>query len=82
MGSLKDGAVKLSPYGPAVSKDAQDKIEAVKAQMMAGTFQMFKGPLKDNTGKEVIPAGNPYDDQAGELWGMNYLVEGVIGSTK
>jgi len=81
MGSLKDGAVKMSPYGAAVPTDAQAKIEAVKAEMTTGKFQMFKGPLKDNKGVEVIPAGKAFDDQAPELWGMNYLVEGVIGST-
>ena len=81
MGSLKDGAVKLSPFGPAVPAEAQTKIEAVKALMTAGTFQMFKGPLMDNKGKEVIPAGKAFDDQDPALWGMNYLVEGVVGST-
>jgi basic membrane protein A len=81
MGSLKDGAVKLSPYSSAVPPDAQAKIEAVKTQMTAGTFQMFKGPLKDNKGNEVIPAGKSFDDQDNALWGMNYLVEGVVGST-
>ena len=81
MGSLKDGAVKMSAYGPAVSKETQAKIEAVKAQMTAGTFQMFKGPLKDNKGTVVIPEGKSFDDQDPALWGMNYLAEGVVGST-
>ena len=81
MGSLKDGSVKMSPYGAMVPKDAQDKIEAVKADMTAGKFQMFKGPLKDNKGNTVIPDGKALDDQDPSLWGMNYLVEGVIGST-
>jgi simple sugar transport system substrate-binding protein len=49
--------------------------------MNAGKFQMFKGPLNDNKGAEVIPAGKGFDDQDPSLWGMNYLVEGVIGST-
>ena len=82
MGSVQDDSVKMSPYGPLVTKDAQDKIEAVKALMKAGKFNMFKGPLKDNTGMIVIPDGKVIGDQAGELWGMNYLVEGVIGSLK
>jgi basic membrane protein A len=82
MGSLKDGAVKLSPYGSPVPADAQAKIEAVKAQMTAGTFKMFVGPIKDNTGKVVLEEGKSWDDQDGALWGMNYLVEGVIGSLK
>jgi len=82
MGDLKDGAVKLSPFGPAVTEASKTKIEAVKAEMIAGKFQMFKGPLKDNTGKEIMKAGEGLDDQDPKLWGMNYLVEGVIGSTK
>jgi simple sugar transport system substrate-binding protein len=81
MGSVRDNAVKLSPYGPGVSSDTQAKIEDIKKQMAAGTFQMFKGPLNDNKGKEIIPAGKSYDDQDGWLWGMNFLVDGVIGNT-
>jgi simple sugar transport system substrate-binding protein len=81
MGSLRDGAVKLSPYGLGVPSEARSIIDGVKAQMTAGTFQMFKGPLKDNKGAEVIPAGKVIDDQDPSLWGMNYLVEGVVGST-
>jgi simple sugar transport system substrate-binding protein len=81
MGSLKDGSVQLSPFSKVVPPDAQAKIEGVKTQMIAGTFQMFKGSLKDNKGNEVIPVGKSFDDQDPALWGMNYLVEGVIGST-
>ena len=82
MGSIRDDSVKLSPYGPAVPKDAQDKIEDVKKQMIAGTFHMFKGPLKDNKGVVVIPEGKTFDDQDLSLWGMNYLVDGVVGDLK
>jgi simple sugar transport system substrate-binding protein len=81
MGTLRDGTVKLSPFGPAVSAATRSAVEAVEAEMMAGKFQMFKGPLMDNKGNVVIPAGKSYDDQDPALWGMNYLVEGVIGST-
>lgn len=81
MGSLKDGSVKMSPFSADVPKDVQDKIEAIKADMIAGKFQMFKGPLKDNKGNEVFADGKGVDDQDPSLWGMNYLVEGVIGST-
>ncbi|HET6249525.1 MAG TPA: BMP family ABC transporter substrate-binding protein [Tepidisphaeraceae bacterium] len=82
MGNLRDGSVQLSPFGPDVSKEAQAKIEAIKKEMMAGTFQMYKGPLKDNKGKEILPAGKALDDQDPSLWGMNYLVEGVVGDIK
>ena len=52
--------VKMSPYGKDVSDEAKKKADAVKAKFMDGTFVIFKGPIKDNTGKEVIPAGKSY----------------------
>src|SRR5688572_21580444 len=53
-GGLKDGFVKPSPYGSMVSEPARKNADAVKAKMMAGTFDIFAGELKDNTGKVVI----------------------------
>lgn len=78
-GGLKDGFVKTSAYGPGVKPDARKKIDAIKAEMMKGGFTVFKGELKDNTGKVQIPAGKAYPETAPELEGMNYLVAGVIG---
>ena len=48
--------------------------------MIAGSFDIFKGPLKDNTGKLVIPAGKVLKQTDLELESMNYLVEGVTGN--
>jgi len=82
MGSLRDDTVKLSPYGPAVSDKAKEAVAATLDLMKQGRFQMFKGPLKDNNGKEVIADGKAFDDQDPALWGMNYLVEGIVGSSQ
>jgi basic membrane protein A and related proteins len=81
-GGLKDGFVKTSAYGPAVSEAARKNADAVKAQMMAGGFDIFAGTgseIKDNTGKVVVPKGKVFKQTDLELEGMNYLVEGVIG---
>jgi len=78
-GGLKDGFVKMSPYGKAVSAAAKTKADSIKAAMLKGSFEIFKGPLKDNTGKEVIPAGTTIKQTDPVLEGMNYLVDGVIG---
>ncbi len=78
-GGLKEGFVKSSPYGSAVGEPARKQAESVRAQMMAGSFDIFKGELKDNTGKVVIPAGKVHHQTDVELEAMNYLVEGVIG---
>ncbi|MGH7269426.1 MAG: BMP family ABC transporter substrate-binding protein, partial [Polyangiaceae bacterium] len=79
-GGLKEGFVKVSPYGPAVSAAARAKADAAKDALMKGTLIIYKGPLKDNTGKVVIPAGTERPQKDIELEKMNYLVEGVIGT--
>ena len=78
-GGLKEKMVKMSPYTDLVSPEARKAADAVKAQLEAGTFVIFKGPLFDNMGKEVIPMGKEYVQTAIELEGMDYLVQGVVG---
>jgi basic membrane protein A len=80
-GGLKEGFVKVSDYGPAVSADAKKKADAAKAKFMAGTMVIYKGPLKDNTGKEIIAKGVEQKQTDIALESMNYLVEGVVGKT-
>jgi basic membrane protein A len=81
-GGLKEGFVKCSNYGPAVDESAKKDAEAAKAKFMDGSMVIFKGPLKDNAGKEIIPSGKEYKQQDIELESMGWLVEGVLGSTK
>ena len=78
-GGLKEGFVKSSPYGAMVSEGARKNAEDVRKKMMAGSFDIFAGELKDNTGKVVIPKGTALKQTDLVLEGMNYLVEGVIG---
>lgn len=80
-GGLKDGFVKMSPLGPAVSTEARTRFEATLAEAMAGKLSVFKGPLKDNKGSVVIAADKAYGEDAIDLESMSYLVEGVAGST-
>jgi basic membrane protein A len=80
-GGLKDGFVKVSPYGKAVSAAAKKKADAAKAKFMAGTMVIYKGPIMDNTGKVVIPAGSEEKQTDIALEKMDYLVEGVVGKT-
>jgi len=78
-GGLKEGFVKTSAYGRAVSEAARKNADGVKARMMEGDFVIFKGPLKDNTGKTAIDAGVSQKQTEVVLEQMAYLVEGVIG---
>ncbi|MET3515737.1 MAG: BMP family ABC transporter substrate-binding protein [Gammaproteobacteria bacterium] len=79
-GGLKEGYVKTSAYGPMVTDAAKKQADDTKAKMVAGSFDIFKGPLKDNKGKEVIAAGQVQKQTDLKLEQMNYLVEGVVGS--
>jgi basic membrane protein A and related proteins len=79
-GGLKEGYVKMSAYGPAVTDAAKKNADDIKAKMVAGSFDIFKGPLKDNKGNVLMEAGKLMKQTDIELEKMNYLVEGVIGS--
>ena len=79
-GGLAQGYVKTSPYGPAVPQAARRNADAVKAEMLEGRFSVFKGPLQDNNGALVVPAGTTLPETAIELESMNYLVQGVQGA--
>jgi basic membrane protein A len=78
-GGLKEGFVRMSEYGPEATPKARQAADAVKVKLLDGSFVIFKGPLKDNAGKIVIPEGTSLQQTAPELEKMEYLVEGVIG---
>jgi simple sugar transport system substrate-binding protein len=81
-GGLKEGFVKCSDFGPAVSDEAKKDAAAAIAKFMDGSMVIFKGPLTDNSGKAILPAGKEYKQKDIELESMGWLVDGVLGSTK
>ena len=76
-GGIKEGMIKMGPFNKIVPKDVQDLVNATSAQIASGKFHPFTGPLKDNDGKERLPAGKVISDEA--LSKMDYYVEGVQG---
>jgi simple sugar transport system substrate-binding protein len=80
-GGLKEGMVKLSAFGPKVSEAARRHVAEVKGRMESTRVSIFKGPLKDNRGRMAVPAGTEHLQTDPKLEGMDYLVEGVLGST-
>lgn len=75
---MAEGAVDLAPIADAVPAEVKAKMEAAKAEIVAGKLNPFTGPLKKQDGSEALAAGAVIDD--GALWGMDYLVEGVTGT--
>jgi simple sugar transport system substrate-binding protein len=81
-GGIKEGIVAMSPYGPPAGEAARKAGDAAKAEFMkAGGFAIFKGPLKSNKGQTVIAAGAVHGQTDIWLEKMDWLAEGVIGST-
>ncbi|WP_304641412.1 BMP family ABC transporter substrate-binding protein [Pseudomonas sp.] len=78
-GGLATGFVKTSDYGSSVTAAAREQADQIKAAMIAGTFTLFNGPLKDNKGNVVLAEGESLGQTDVVLEQMNYLVEGVRG---
>ncbi len=71
--------VQNTPYGAGATPEAIAAADKAKEDMRAKKA-IYVGPLKDNQGNEVIPAGTshaPYDPWIDQI---NFLVEGVTGS--
>jgi basic membrane protein A and related proteins len=74
---VKEGLTEFIKVNDAVPAAAKAKVEEAKAFLIANPGAVYRGPLKDNTGKEVLAAGVVGDDKfKGE---MNFYVEGVDG---
>ncbi len=74
---IKEGSIKLAPINPAVPADVVAHVEAVTKGIADGSFHPFQGPIKDQSGKVVVKAGQSLSDD--DLLGMSYYVEGVLG---
>ena len=62
-----------------VPKDMVDKVMAER-QAIIGGKHVYAGPLKDRDGKERVASGQVLAD--GDLWKMDWYVDGVITQKK
>jgi basic membrane protein A len=76
-GGIKEGMIKMGTFNPVVPKDVQDLVSRTAADIGAGKFHPFTGPVKDNEGKERLAAGKVMTDDV--LSKMDYYVEGIQG---
>jgi basic membrane lipoprotein Med (substrate-binding protein (PBP1-ABC) superfamily) len=80
VGTLQNGGTSMAPINAAASEEAKSAAEAAIAGLTDGSIVPFTGPIKDNTGKEVLPAGQSWSDSISVLENMTFLVEGVDGT--
>ena len=74
---VKDGAIDIVSIAEDVPAETKAKIDEVKKGLTDGSFAIWKGPLVDNAGKEVLKKDQVADDKF--LSGINFYVKGVEG---
>lgn len=74
-GGFKDDVLQIVSINPELPAELKQAITATQAKIKSGEFHPFTGPLKDNSGKEVVAAGYTMNDK--ELAGINWYVEGI-----
>jgi basic membrane protein A len=70
--------IDIAPDNPAVPVTTRAQIDLKHDAMRAGAFDVFAGPVNDNSGRLRIPAGGTLSDP--QLLSLDWLVEGVVGT--
>ncbi|MDB5779340.1 MAG: nucleoside-binding protein [Polaromonas sp.] len=74
---VKEGAIDLVSIAADVPDDTKKRVDEIKAGLKDGSFSIWKGPIMDNTGKELIGKDVVADDKF--LGGLKTYVKGVEG---
>ncbi|MCZ2496104.1 BMP family ABC transporter substrate-binding protein [Xylophilus sp. Kf1] len=74
---VKEGTIDIVSIADDVPAEIKAKVETIKAGLKDGSFSIWKGPLVDNTGKEVLAKDAVADDKF--LSGVKFYLKGVEG---
>ncbi|SFB69909.1 nucleoside-binding protein [Polaromonas sp. OV174] len=74
---VKEGAIDLVSIAADVPEETKKRVDEVKAGLKDGSFAIWKGPIMDNTGKELVAKDVVADDKF--LGGLKTYVKGVEG---
>ena len=74
---VKEGAIDMVSLAADVPDETKKRIDEIRAGLKDGSFSIWKGPIVDNTGKEIIAKDATADDKF--LGGLNVYVKGVEG---
>lgn len=75
---VKENSIDLVSLNPALPDEVKKVVADRKAELASGKPIVFTGPIVDQSGKEVVPAGK--EAEIGMLKGMNFYVKGVEGT--
>ena len=75
-GGYPRGMIKLAPMNEAVPAELQSRIKDMEKQLTERTLHPFAGPVVDQSGSTIVPAGKNMSDE--QLNKMNYYLQGVV----
>jgi simple sugar transport system substrate-binding protein len=74
---VKEGAIDVVAVSDQLPPAVRDKLATVKQGLASGAFAIWKGPIADQGGKEVVAANQIATDDF--LHGISFYVKGVQG---
>ena len=74
---LKEGGIDLGAFNAAVPDEVKALVDERKKGIIDGSAPIWKGPIKDNTGKELVAKDAVANDDF--LHGLKSYVQGVDG---
>ena len=74
---VKEGAIDMVSVAADVPEETKKRVDEIRAGLKAGTFDIWKGPIIGQDGKEVLKKDQVADDKF--LGGVNFYVKGVEG---
>jgi simple sugar transport system substrate-binding protein len=74
---VKEGAIDLVSVAADVPDETKKRVDDIRAGLKDGSFNIWKGPIMDNTGKVLIAKDVVADDTF--LGGLKTYVKGVEG---
>ncbi|MSQ56282.1 MAG: BMP family ABC transporter substrate-binding protein [Limnohabitans sp.] len=74
---VKEGAIDIVSIAEDVPAETKTKIDEIKKSLQNGSFAIWKGPIVDNTGKEVLKKDEVADNRF--MVGIKFYVMGVEG---
>ncbi len=77
-GGIAEGVIKMSPYADVIPSEAKSELKQLEDKIARGEVHPFEGEIRDQNGKVRVEAGSVLSDE--ETRGMNWLVEGMIGT--
>jgi basic membrane protein A and related proteins len=72
---MKEGAVVISPYSKAVPENVRAAADKVIAGWKDGSYDVFTGPISDQSGKERLAKDQRMEDK--DLAVLDWYVQGV-----